>query len=327
VRCACTPCAQQDYFGSSGRYGPVTDEERAFYGEEAFDEDGYGDEADVYGDEDDVAEAATASPPAGPQALPQGPSTSDGNKRLVANAALLPKAAAAAAVAAAAAAGNGNGKPPAMAVGAAKPANGAPVAAGPGKPAAASGSGTASGAGATARKDTGAAANAGGKDGSKGKEADLDAVAVAAAPEPPRRHSWRKGLRGLRRRRDLGTGWTFCPADEEALMDAVRCARGGGGCCGPWRGRGRDVRRGSWKAGRLGSPVPGGTARHVRGVGLTRVRSPRSRSSALSVYERHPEKWRKIQLAGMRRDFSWARAAKQWEGVFESALAAPAYSK
>ena len=82
---------------------------------------------------------------------------------------------------------------------------------------------------------------------------------------------WRRGLQGLQTRRDLGTGWTFAPASEEALLDAV--------------------------------------------------------SAALQIYERHPDKWRRIQLAGMRRDFSWGRAARQWESVIETVVAAPTYSK
>ncbi|KAG2499011.1 hypothetical protein HYH03_003197 [Edaphochlamys debaryana] len=49
-------------------------------------------------------------------------------------------------------------------------------------------------------------------------------------------------------------------------------------------------------------------------------------TAALHVYEKHPDKWRRIQLAGMRRDWSWARAAVQWEGVFEAALGARAYA-
>ncbi len=82
---------------------------------------------------------------------------------------------------------------------------------------------------------------------------------------------WRRGLQGLSTRRDLGTGWTFAPASEAALLDAV--------------------------------------------------------SAALHIYERHPDKWRRIQQAGMRRDFSWSRAAQQWECVIEGVVAAPTYSK
>ena len=181
----------------------MTDEERAFYGEEDFDEDGYGDD-DVYGEEDDVPEAATAASPA---KLPQGASTSDGSRKLVANAALMPKAvAAAAAAAAAASSSNGNGA-------AAMSAAAAPAAAAHGKLAAGNGSGGSNGAAPAGKAGTGSA-------NGKGKTAEQEAV--ENAPEPPRRHSWRKGLKGLRRQRDLGTGWTFSPANEEALMDAVR---------------------------------------------------------------------------------------------------------
>ncbi|GLI58561.1 hypothetical protein VaNZ11_000308, partial [Volvox africanus] len=73
--------------------------------------------------------------------------------------------------------------------------------------------------------------------------------------------AWRRGLQGLHRSHDPGTGWTFAPASCEALLDAV--------------------------------------------------------TAALVVYENHPDKWRRIQLAGMRRDFSWNRAARQWEAVME----------
>lgn len=50
-------------------------------------------------------------------------------------------------------------------------------------------------------------------------------------------------------------------------------------------------------------------------------------TAALGVYERHPEKWREVQVAGMRRDSSWGRAARQWEAVFEGALTTAAYCK
>ncbi|KXZ41848.1 hypothetical protein GPECTOR_263g678 [Gonium pectorale] len=79
------------------------------------------------------------------------------------------------------------------------------------------------------------------------------------------------GRRRRSRRRAVGTGWTFAPATEEALLEAV--------------------------------------------------------GAALTVYEHHPDKWRAIQVAGMRRDFSWGRAAAQWEAVMEAALGAPAYCK
>ncbi|GIL46717.1 hypothetical protein Vafri_3634, partial [Volvox africanus] len=69
--------------------------------------------------------------------------------------------------------------------------------------------------------------------------------------------AWRRGLQGLHRSHDPGTGWTFAPASCEALLDAV--------------------------------------------------------TAALVVYEKHPDKWRRIQVAGMRRNFSWDRAARQWE--------------
>ncbi|EFJ40823.1 hypothetical protein VOLCADRAFT_99305 [Volvox carteri f. nagariensis] len=79
-----------------------------------------------------------------------------------------------------------------------------------------------------------------------------------------------------------------------------------------------------------------------RGLGLGRSRDPGtgwtfapataeamldSVTAALAVYEHHPDKWRRIQLAGMRRDFSWERAARQWEAVLEGAHVAAAYCK
>ncbi|KAG2439232.1 hypothetical protein HXX76_004594 [Chlamydomonas incerta] len=101
---------------------------------------------------------------------------------------------------------------------------------------------------------------------------DTDSDSGSGSDSPADSDSpWRRGLQGLQTRRDLGTGWTFAPASEEALLDAV--------------------------------------------------------SAALAIYERHPDKWRRIQLAGMRRDFSWGRAARQWESVIEGVVAAPTYSK
>ncbi len=50
-------------------------------------------------------------------------------------------------------------------------------------------------------------------------------------------------------------------------------------------------------------------------------------TAALLVYERHPDKWREVQVAGMRRDSSWGRAARHWEAVFEGALTTAAYCK
>jgi starch synthase len=37
----------------------------------------------------------------------------------------------------------------------------------------------------------------------------------------------------------------------------------------------------------------------------------------------NPEIWRKLQVAGMRRDFSWDRSAREYVKLYESALAGP----
>ncbi|GIL71026.1 hypothetical protein Vretifemale_1669 [Volvox reticuliferus] len=50
-------------------------------------------------------------------------------------------------------------------------------------------------------------------------------------------------------------------------------------------------------------------------------------TAALAVYEHYPDKWRRIQIAGMRRDFSWGRAARRWEAVMEDVHAGAPYCK
>lgn len=50
-------------------------------------------------------------------------------------------------------------------------------------------------------------------------------------------------------------------------------------------------------------------------------------TAAIGVYELQPERWRAIQLAGMAKDFSWSRAARQYEVVFDLVNAATAYCK
>ena len=37
----------------------------------------------------------------------------------------------------------------------------------------------------------------------------------------------------------------------------------------------------------------------------------------------NPKIWKKLQLAGMRQDFSWDRSAREYVKLYESALAGP----
>lgn len=48
---------------------------------------------------------------------------------------------------------------------------------------------------------------------------------------------------------------------------------------------------------------------------------------ALDTYRNHPLAWRQLQRNGMLADFSWARAAEQYEAVYEDALEAVSPSK
>lgn len=50
-------------------------------------------------------------------------------------------------------------------------------------------------------------------------------------------------------------------------------------------------------------------------------------TAALDIFEAHPAKWRRIQRAGMLKDFSWHRAAAQYEAVLERVAAASTYCK
>lgn len=49
----------------------------------------------------------------------------------------------------------------------------------------------------------------------------------------------------------------------------------------------------------------------------------RAVSQALEVYYSSPADWRRIQLAGMRRDFSWGRAATEYETLYRRMLEEP----
>lgn len=44
-------------------------------------------------------------------------------------------------------------------------------------------------------------------------------------------------------------------------------------------------------------------------------------STAVELYREQPERWRALQLRGMAADFSWERAAQQYEVVLSEAMA------
>ena len=43
-------------------------------------------------------------------------------------------------------------------------------------------------------------------------------------------------------------------------------------------------------------------------------------SEALAVYRQDPERWRRLQMAGMARDFSWRQSASRYLDIYQNAI-------
>jgi len=65
---------------------------------------------------------------------------------------------------------------------------------------------------------------------------------------------------------------------------------------------------------------------HDRGTGwafspLTAEAFVQAIQFALETWHHHPLSWRQLQRNGMQKDFTWARAAEEYEAVYERVLA------
>ncbi|GLC74455.1 hypothetical protein PLESTF_001514700 [Pleodorina starrii] len=108
---------------------------------------------------------------------------------------------------------------------------------------------------------------------------------------------------------------------DDGEGEAAGGGRGGGGDLSRWR-RVLGPAEGDVGALRRGDPGTGWTFSPATAEAMLDAVT-----AALAVYEHLPDKWRRIQVAGMRRDWSWSRAARQWEAVLEGVHAGAAYCK